>query len=286
MAVMTFENDFVRASLNTFGGLMESVVDKRTGLDHAWRYDSGIWPRRTAVCFPFCGKSRNGRYTFGGREYEMPNHGFARERDFKVVSIESGKLVLRDVYDESTLGRYPFKYGLEIEYTLDGPSLVVDYRVSNDGDCTMYYSIGSHYTYQLPLVQEDCAIWFDGPQHAGCLDLSDGKAKADVLAGRSVVSLAGIIDDSSLILDLKDIDSSWIGIGDKSRIFTEASGEGFRYVLIWAPVGGGNPFVCVEFWDGMAQIESYGASLEERFAVRTLESKETRSYRQRITLED
>ena len=146
----------------------------------------------------------------------------------------------------------------------------------------MYYSIGSHYAYQLPRIQEECYLHFPTSQHAGCLDLADGTIKADILEGRFVVPLEGLIDDSSLILDLRQMDASWIGVGGLEGPFTKVSGEGFRYVLVWAPVGGGNPFVCIEFWDGMADLGISSGKIEEKFAVRALESGETRSYLQCI----
>lgn len=286
MSVLVLENDCIKASLNTFGGLIESLVCKRTGLDHAWKYDASIWPRRTALCFPFCGKCKDGTYTYNGVPYEIPSHGFAREREFAVVSHSDCGLILEDHSDSTTLGMYPFEYRLRIEYLLKDAALVVKYHVSNEGPSTMYYSIGSHYAYQLPRIQEECYLHFPTSQHAGCLDLADGTMKADVLEGRSVVPLAGLIDDASLILDLKELDASWIGVGGLEGPFTKVSGCGFRYLLVWAPVGGRNPFVCLEFWDGMADLGISSGKIEEKFAVRTLESGESHSYTQTIDLEE
>ncbi len=286
MSVLVLENDCVKASLNTVGGLVESLVCKRTGLDHAWKYDASIWPRRTALCFPFCGKCKDGTYTYNGVPYEIPSHGFAREREFAVVSHSDCGLILEDRSDSTTLGMYPFEYQLQIEYSLEGASLVVKYHVSNDGPSTMYYSIGSHYAYQLPRIQEECYLYFPTSQHAGCLDLADGTMKTDILEGRSVVPLAGLIDKASLILDLKQVDASWIGVGGLEGPFTKVSGSGFRYLLVWAPVGGRNTFVCLEFWDGMADLGISSGKIEEKFAVRTLECGESRSYTQTIDLEE
>ena len=52
--ILTLENEFLRVALNTFGGAIESMVNKRTGTDHYWHYDPAVWPRRTAICFPIC----------------------------------------------------------------------------------------------------------------------------------------------------------------------------------------------------------------------------------------
>ena len=284
MSIIVLENDYIKATLNTFGGLIEGLLDKKTGLEHAWKYDSALWPRRTAVCFPFCGKSKDGKYSYKGKEYEIPNHGFARERDFAVLSSTSSHLELEDRFDQATLCQYPFKYSLRIEYTLDGASFEVKYHVTNEGQEPMYYSIGSHYAYQLPLNQTKCALWFSKPQHAGGLSLADGSTEPDILQGRSAVPFPGLIDDNSLILTLKDLDTDWVGVGDLEKVFTKVSGEGFKFVLAWAPVGGNNPFVCIEFWDGMADLGIATGKIEEKFAVNKLESGQSRLYKQTVNM--
>lgn len=284
MSIIVLENDNLKATLNTFGGLIEGLLDKKTGLEHAWKYDSALWPRRTAVCFPFCGKCKDGKYSYNGKEYEIPNHGFARERDFTVLCSTSTHLILEDRFDQTTLSQYPFKYSLQIEYTLEGASFKVKYHVSNEGQEPMYYSIGSHYTYQLPLIQTSCALWFSKPQHAGGLNLADGSTQPDILQGRFVVPFPGLVDNDSFILNLKDLDSSWVGVGDLKKVFTKVSGDGFKYVVIWAPVGGKNPFMCIEFWDGMADLGIATGKIEEKFAINKLEIGQTKQYLQTITM--
>lgn len=283
MSLIKLENEFVSATLNTKAGYIESLVSKKDGKEHAWQYDASVWPRRTAVCFPLCGKCRDDRFTYRGREYSSPNHGFLRERDLKVVSSDMTHLVLEDTYDESTLLRYPFRYSYRIEYTLENESLIIAYRVKNLGDETMYYSTGCHYAYALEKKQEDCFIYFEKKEEAGAFSQADGVVSGKAVDGDSI-SLKGVIDSSSLILDLDTLHSDWVGVGDGNGVFTRIKGDGFRYLIIWAPAGGGNDFVCVEFWDGMGQVETKGVDLEDKWAVRTLDKGAERSYLQTVTL--
>ena len=283
MSLITLENNHLKATLNTYGGQLESLIDKHTMVDHVWKYNATIWPRRTALCFPFCGRSQDNKYTYAGQEYDIPNHGFARQREFSLLSCSANNLELQDHFDSTTLAIYPFKYNLVLSYHLEGASLVVKYHVTNQGDSIMYYSIGSHYAYQLPLLQSQCALWFSCPQHGGPLDLSNGSLQPDILKGRSCVPLLGLIDNASIIFDLQQLNTSWVGIGTKDQVFTKVRGDGFRYVLAWAPVGRDNPFTCIEFWDGMAHIGTYSNKIEEKFAVRTLNGGESRTYSQLIS---
>ncbi len=283
MALIKLENEYVSAVLNTKAGYIESLVSKKDDRQHAWQYDSSIWPRRTAVCFPLCGKCLDDHYTADGREYELANHGFLRERELRVVSCDSMHLVLEDSWDETTLLRYPFHYSYRIEYSLSGASLLIGYRVKNLGDETMYYSTGSHYTYALLKKQEESFVYFEKKETAGAFSQVDGRVHGTVLNGDRL-SLKGVIDSSSIILDLATLSSSFVGVGDENGVFTRIKGDGFRYLIIWAPQGGGNDFVCIEFWDGIGQIETDGIEIEKKTAVRTLEKGEERSYLQTVTL--
>lgn len=284
MAVITLENEFVKADFNTLGGYIESLVSKKDSVEHAWHYDSALWPRRTAVCFPLCGKCKDDRYTVDGKEYSLPNHGFLRERELKSELIDSSRLVLTDRYDETTLTRYPYKYEVKIEYVLDESSVDISYIVKNLDENTMYYSIGSHYTYLLPCVQEDCFVFFSKNQKAGKFNQENGSVSGDVFNGSDRISLKGSIDSSSIILRLEDLDTDYVGVGNESGVVTKIKGEGFKYLIIWAPAGGKNPFVCVEFWDGMGHVSTFGSNIEEKFAINTLNPGEERRYLQRVEL--
>jgi len=283
MALIKLENEYVSATLNTKAGYIESLVSKKDGREHAWQYDSSVWPRRTAVCFPLCGKCRDDRYSAGGKEYELVNHGFLRERDLRVVSSDETHLVLEDSWDDTTLTRYPYRYSYRIEYSLSGSSLLIGYRVKNLGDGRMYYSTGSHYTYALLKKQEECFVYFEKEEKAGAFSQKDGRVSGTALSGDRL-SLKGVIDSSSLILDLDTLSSSSVGVGDESGPFTLIKGDGFRYLIIWAPQGGGNDFVCIEFWDGMGQVETEGEDIEKKTGIRVLEKGEEREYLQSVTL--
>lgn len=284
MAVITIENEFVKAELNTVGGFIESLYSKKDGVEHAWHYDRAIWTRRTAVCFPTCGKCKDDKYSFRGEEYELANHGFLRERELKADLIDSSRLVLIDEWDEETLKRYPFKYKVEIEYVLDMSTVSIIYRVRNLDKNTMYYSIGSHYTYLLPDLQEECSVYFSKPQTAGAFDQTDGSVKGDVFNGKDYIPLKGTIDNSSIILDLSKLDTDYVAVGKDGEKVTSIKGEGFKYLIIWAPAGGKNHFVCVEFWDGMGHVETKGFDLDKKWAINSLESGKEREYRQIVTL--
>ena len=60
------------------------------------------WNRHSPVLFPIVGKLKNGKTNINGREYEMGQHGFARDMNFQKIS--ENKYILID--NQTTYGVY------------------------------------------------------------------------------------------------------------------------------------------------------------------------------------
>jgi galactose mutarotase-like enzyme len=276
------ENSDLKVIANAEGFCIDSVYDKRACRELMWSYDAALWPRRTSVCFPICGKLLDDTYSFKSKLYHLASHGLARQRTAEVLESKPLKLVLRDRWDEGTLKAYPFKYCLRVSYELDGPGLKVGYEVTNEGDELMLYSIGSHYSYALPLEQQQCFIHFSRPQNARFFDYLEGSMSKEGLDGQSCFSLS-LLNDGSRILLQKDLDTDWVGLGTRDAVKVKVKPEGFAYLVTWALGGGRSPFACIEMWDGMADIPQNDGSLERKLGIRTLGPGETRHYMQTIS---
>lgn len=278
----TLENSDLKVIANAEGFSIDSVYDKRTGRELMWRYDATLWPRRTSVCFPICGKLLDDTYSFKSQPYHLASHGLARQRTAEVLESRLDRLVLRDRWDEGTLKAYPFRYSLSVSYELDGPRLMVGYDVKNEGNEPMLYSIGSHYSYALPLEQQQCFLHFSKPQKAQFFNHLSGLMSTQGLEEQSCFSLS-LLNDGSRILLQKDLDTEWVGLGTRDAVQVKVKPEGFSYLLTWALDGGRSPFACIEMWDGMADIPQNDGSLERKLGIRTLDPGETRHYMQTIS---
>lgn len=284
---ITIQNQPVAVALDTLGGAIESILDRSTGEEHYWQYDASVWPRRTSVCFPVCGALPGDGYTHRGTPYAMPMHGFLRELDMRVVSLQPEKAVLGCRSDRNTRKRYPFDFDVEVRYELRGRCLSAEYHVENPGPKTLFFSIGSHYTYALPARQQDCQFRFSRPQHAGRLlienGLMTGKSE-DILCGADTLPMDCLFEAGAVIFDGNDLQTEFVAIESNGRPFTRVECEGFPYTVLWAPKGGDSPFVCIEAWAGMPDIPGSTGELSQKFAMQTLEPGETRTFRQRICL--
>jgi galactose mutarotase-like enzyme len=93
-------------------------------------------------------------WSWSGRDYAMPLHGFARDLPWRVVrrSRTSALLSLSD--SEQTRRIFPFGFRLTTEYRINGGTLSIRQRVRADrGNIgAMPFSIGNHITFRVPLT--------------------------------------------------------------------------------------------------------------------------------------
>lgn len=280
-------NGIVRATLNTYGGAIDSLVHLPTGREHYWPYDPARWPRRTSVCFPVCGGLIDGAYRYGGQTYAMPMHGYLRETEMTVIEQSDTRLVLEAVSDAGTRQRYPFDYRFRLIQQLEGSSLCVEYEVCNTGSTEMLFSTGAHYTYALPALQSACRYWFSAPQQAGSYTQDNGiilTKSGDVFHGRNYLPMDHLFDTASTILENSDVHSDFIAIGTADGPFTAVESRGFLFTILWAPKGNDSPFACIEPWAGMADFAGHDQELTHKRGIQRLAAGESRTYWQRITL--
>ena len=94
----TMENENLRVQISDHGAELSSIYDKAADREAVWIGDPAFWNRHAPVLFPFVGKVNGGFYTHKGVKYPMGQHGFARDRDFTVLSATPFKasFVLKD----------------------------------------------------------------------------------------------------------------------------------------------------------------------------------------------
>ena len=60
-----------------------------------WQADPAWWAGTAPVLFPVIGGLKDGAYTFEGKQYKLPSHGFARASQFPAPApADSAELTL------------------------------------------------------------------------------------------------------------------------------------------------------------------------------------------------
>lgn len=161
------------------------------------------------ILFPFPNRIREGRYSWDGREYQLPLteghphslHGFVLDREWRVV--EQGDNFVKGQFQLSAdapdrLEFWPSDFILEVTYTVENAALTMDVTVQNPDDKPLPWGFGTHSYFKLPLGEgssvENCLVQTPAHQEWAldeCMPTGERRevsANADLREG---VSLAG-----------------------------------------------------------------------------------------------
>jgi len=273
--VYTLENEFLAVKVQEQGAELISIVNKKTNLEYLWQAGEA-WPKHAPVLFPIVGQLKENAYLYKGQRYQMDRHGFARNKLFKTDLHEPEKITMSISDDEKTRSIYPFHFGLSIHYEIAENTLTVIYEVKNNGDDPMWFSIGGHPAFKIPLLRhekyDDYFLSFEKRETVQQQLLTNG-----LFDGRQIEILR---NDDSLPLSKKLFyDDALVLSGLKSELITIRSSrsghglhflfKGFPYFGIWAARDA--DFICLEPWHGIADHVNHEQQLENKKGIRSLE---------------
>ena len=254
----TIENDKIKIGVNTVGAELNSIINKSNGLEYLWSGDPAFWAKRSPVLFPIVGTLKDNTYFYNDKPYQLGRHGFAREMNFVVTEQDLTSLTLTMHDNENTFKVFPFHFNFSITYTARENSLFVTYSIINKGEETMYFSVGGHPAFKLPLSAglkyEDYYLLFNKVETAGRWPISkDGlieSASSPLLNNENKLPLAKELFYKDAIV-FKHLQSNEVQLkSDKDTAALSFSFTGFPFLGIWAAKNA--DFVCIEPWCGIA----------------------------------
>jgi len=208
------------------------------------------------ILFPICGNLPSNTYTHKGQQYQLKQHGFARDLPWKVVDSSedtnnpvSLTLVLNS--NDQTRAIYPFDFQLTFTYKLVGNTLEIQHRYTNHSTEPMPFSSGLHpyfftsdktkLEFEIPASEYQDQITKESHPFRGNFDLS-----------RDELDLAfGQIDDCSA------------SVTDKGRGFKIALSYSDLYstLVFWTVKG--KDYYCLEPWSAPRNALNTGEKLTE-----------------------
>jgi len=211
----------------------------------------------------------------------MSQHGFARDMEFELVDKTQSSIEFTLQYNEQTLKKYPYKFKLNIIYTLKDSTIDVTWKVKNLDNKEMLFAIGAHPAFNIPFNQEDSLedyylsfkykehikkYTLTGPYVSNCKDID----KIDNIDIKPEI----FKDDAIIYSGVDEITINSRKREDKITL----SFSGFPYVGIWSPYNLDNntiaPFVCIEPWYGIADEINSNKKFEEKMGINKLNINE------------
>lgn len=276
--ISKLENDKIKIEVDTKGAQLQQLFLKENDKNYLWHGDPKYWGRRAPVLFPIVGRLKDNQYVYAGKTYQMTQHGFARDNEFELLEKKQDSLTYVLEENEATLEKYPFKFRLEIKYTINENSLAVKYKVINKDHKDMYFSIGAHPAFYWPLrdgeEKEDYYLEFEKEEEAEIYLLEEGLLNhqtESILDNQKILELnSEIFKDDALVF--KNLKSEKVTLkSKKSEREVEMKFKNFPYLGIWSQSEEA-PFICLEPWHGIADSVDSSGKLEEKEGIMSLDT--------------
>lgn len=275
--LLQIKNDKICATFDQTGAELISLKDVATGLEFLWQADADFWGRHAPILFPIVGKLKGDKYTYAQREYALSQHGFARDQVFTVQSDTSNSLSFLLSSSEKMKKSYPFDFELLICYQIHENHLVVNYRVTNKGTCKMYFGIGGHPAFNVPLDSnrdfEDYHIKIESTEPMSRLPLDGAyihlEKKTEVQTLLDIPLKHEIFSQDALIYATNGSTKLTLE-AQNSASKVVVSYDQMPFVGLWSPFPQKAPFVCLEPWHGLADTIDSKGELTQKFGINQL----------------
>jgi galactose mutarotase-like enzyme len=274
--MVTIENEFLKIKIKRRGAELNSVFNKATALEYMWSGDPAVWGKTSPILFPIVGTLKMDTFLFRNKHYTLPRHGFGRNSDFEITDQKEDSIVFLLKSSSESFEKYPFHFELRVKYHLSNDVLLVTYFVKNLDDETIYFSLGAHPAFKVPLVDgltyTDHYLEFNQSE-----DFQRWPISKDGLIETQPVSL----DNHSSKIDLskelfwqdalvfKDLKSNMISLKSHTHKHgLDFSFEGFPYMGIWAAPNA--DFLCIEPWCGIADSVDHDQQIISKEGIEIL----------------
>lgn len=281
------ENDVLKLTFSSLGGELRSIINKNNrSREYLWQGDPQFWAGRSPNLFPIVGRVKNGKYKIANTVYEIKSpHGFVRITDLEVREKTDNSIRFGMSDSEETLKAYPYKFDFNITFTLENNKFTVKYDVKNTDDKTIYFSVGAHPGFNVPLNEdenfEDYSLVFENectPNEVICDNcfITGDKRPFKLDNDRELPLRHNLFDNDAIILsDMKSRKLSLRSAKSDSSVTVDFSD--FDYLGIWHKPLSEAPYICIEPWNGLPSEVCSDEELTEKPAIIALQADKTYS---------
>jgi len=260
---MKLDNGTISIDVDKHGAELKSVI--KNSYEYVWCGDSKYWGRTSPVLFPFVGALKDKKYIVDGKQYPMGQHGFARDCDFEFIESTDNSLTYVLKSNEETISKYPFDFILLIKYTLIDSTIKVEWKVKNESDKVMSFSIGAHPAFNL---KEGVNYFrFDNKEDItyNLIDENGLYVESDrhILKNDGYVKIENtMFDNDALIIENSQANEVSLCDSEKNPYVTVR----FTAPLfgLWSPAKKNAPFVCIEPWYGRCDKNDFTDEISQK----------------------
>lgn len=265
----TIQNDHLTVSVRSHGAELQSIRSA-DGTEYLWQGDPKYWSDRAINIFPYVARLTRGQYTYRGRTYDLPIHGFAPTAEYAVTAQSDTALTFAIEDNEAFYAMYPFRFRFSLGYRLEGSTLHVDMTVENRDGKTMHFGLGGHPGINAPLEPdlrfEDYHLEFP-PCQPRRVEFTPacfitGEETPFPLTENRLPLHHGMFDDDAIVL--KGIPGSVTLRSDKGRRGVTLTAPDLPVFGFWHMPKTDAPYLCLEPWSSLPSHQDVVEDLEQQ----------------------
>lgn len=263
------KNEHLQIRVAARGGELQSIRSAG-GREFLWQGDPAYWKSRAPNLFPFIGRLIDETYSLRGQKYHLPIHGFLPKMPMQCVKSTDNLLIFRVTDSEETRSMYPFLFYLDIRYKLSNHTLSITYTVHNTGADTMFFGIGGHPGFQVPL---DDKLTFDDYFLEFDTDVCPERILFSKQCFVQEQTQPFYLEDSRLPLSHNLFDEDAIVLyhagktvtlrSENAAAFVRVEFPDMPYIGFWHMPKTDAPYICIEPWSSLPARDGLPTILEE-----------------------
>ena len=285
------KNDQLEIGIQHKGAELCSIKNLKNNKEYMWQADPEIWGSHAPNLFPVIGALKGNQIKYEGEFYDMPRHGFIRHNENLEVKNQTETSITFSIKSNEELRKiYPFEFEFELSFTLKDKSVEVNHMVKNLDTKSIYFQIGGHPAFNAPLFEgetyEDYYLEFDQDLTLETYLLGESGLVSDntktIIENSDKIQLTkDLFNNDALIF--KDITSKNVSLKSKNHgSILSVSYDDFKNLGVWAKPGA--PYVCIEPWLGIADVEGTDQNFKTKEGIIELETSKDYSATYTITL--
>ena len=220
------------------------------------RYPKEMWAGNPLL-FPMVSfnhlPGREHHYAWGGREFALGQHGFARRSAWSVVARAESALTMELTDSDATRAVYPFAFVHRVTYRLDAGRLHFEQTMENRGAEPMPFSTGIHPYFQVPLTprgeRNRCFV-----KIPACHRLTPDARHEHFTATPQAASELSVAQDIAHTLFLGEFAKPELTLVDPASeleiVLNWEDAPQHRYCALWSRTTDA-PFYCLEPWTAL-----------------------------------
>lgn len=267
----TIHNEYLTVTAAAKGAELQSIRGA-DGTEYLWQGDSRYWSDRALNIFPYVARLTQGLYEMDGQRHQMAIHGFAPYEAFRLVSNDGQTMVLELPDNDRTWAQYPRHFAFRVIYTLRKNVLHITYEVENRDERPLYFGLGGHPGFNIPLVPgttfEDYRLRFGSPCHPQRIIFDEdcfvtGERRPYELQDGRIINLRhDLFDEDAIVLTDMDREITLEAPGDAHSV--TVTFPQMAYLGLWHWPKTDAPYVCIEPWCSLPARAGRIAVFEEQ----------------------